>query len=118
MSINQGNCRHQVISNRRLGLGWRIHPGGAAHTTLPPRSRRDHGRIDMASQDKTRHDLGYLPSCFNCYDKAFIESFWSSLKYELVYHHCLPPVRRLAPPSSTTSKLSATAPNCTPVWPI
>jgi putative transposase len=23
----------------------------------------------------------------NCYDKAFIESFWSSLKYELVYHH-------------------------------
>jgi transposase InsO family protein len=24
----------------------------------------------------------------NCYDNAFIESFWSSLKYELVYHHC------------------------------
>jgi putative transposase len=23
----------------------------------------------------------------NCYDNAFIESFWSSLKYELVYHH-------------------------------
>ena len=22
----------------------------------------------------------------NCYDNAFIESFWSSLKYELVYH--------------------------------
>ena len=22
-----------------------------------------------------------------CYDNAFIESFWSSLKYELVYHH-------------------------------
>jgi len=63
-------------------------PGRAAHTTLPPRSRRDHGRIDMARQDKSRHDLGHLPSCFNCYDKAFIESFWSSLKYELVYHHC------------------------------
>ena len=23
----------------------------------------------------------------NCYDNAFIESFLSSLKYELVYHH-------------------------------
>ena len=23
----------------------------------------------------------------NCYDNAFIESFWSSLKYQLVYHH-------------------------------
>ena len=23
----------------------------------------------------------------NCYDNAFIESFFSSLKYELVYHH-------------------------------
>lgn len=23
----------------------------------------------------------------NCYDNAFIESFWSTLKYEVVYHH-------------------------------
>ena len=23
----------------------------------------------------------------NCYDNAHIESFWSTLKYELVYHH-------------------------------
>jgi len=23
----------------------------------------------------------------NCYDNAFIESFWSTLKYELVYHY-------------------------------
>jgi putative transposase len=23
----------------------------------------------------------------NCYDNAFIESFWSTLKYELVHHH-------------------------------
>jgi putative transposase len=22
----------------------------------------------------------------NCYDNAFIESFWNSLKYEVVYH--------------------------------
>jgi len=26
----------------------------------------------------------------NCYDNAFIESFWSTLKYELVYHHRFP----------------------------
>src|SRR5436189_2439765 len=26
----------------------------------------------------------------NCYDNAFIESFFSSLKYELVYHHRFP----------------------------
>jgi putative transposase len=32
---------------------------------------------------------GLVPSMArkgNCYDNAFIESFWSSLKYELVYH--------------------------------
>jgi putative transposase len=36
----------------------------------------------------TQHHL--LPSMSrkgNCYDNAFIESFWSTLKYELVYHH-------------------------------
>jgi putative transposase len=35
----------------------------------------------------TQH--GLIPSMArkgNCYDNAFIESFWSSLKYELVYH--------------------------------
>ena len=35
-----------------------------------------------------QHDL--CPSMSrqgNCYDNAFVESFWSSLKYELVYHH-------------------------------
>jgi transposase InsO family protein len=24
----------------------------------------------------------------NCYDNAFIESFWSSLKYKVVYQQC------------------------------
>ena len=32
--INRGNCRHQMISNRRLGLGRRIHRvGGSYHTS-------------------------------------------------------------------------------------
>ena len=33
---------------------------------------------------------GLVPSMSrkaNCYDNAFIESFFNSLKYELVYHH-------------------------------
>jgi putative transposase len=36
----------------------------------------------------TRHGLlASMSRKGNCYDNAFIESFWSSLKYELVYHH-------------------------------
>ena len=31
--------------------------------------------------------LASMSRAGNCYDNAFIESFWSSLKYELVYHH-------------------------------
>ena len=30
--------------------------------------------------------LASMSRCGNCYDNAFIESFWSSLKYEVVYH--------------------------------
>ena len=51
----------------------------------------------------------------NCYDNAFIESFWSSLKYELVYHHRFATRARPAPPSSITSRPSITAPDSTPV---
>ena len=36
----------------------------------------------------TRHGLiASMARKGNCYDNAFIESFFSSLKYELVYHH-------------------------------
>jgi transposase InsO family protein len=31
--------------------------------------------------------LASMSRASNCYDNALIESFWSSLKYELVYHH-------------------------------
>jgi transposase InsO family protein len=30
--------------------------------------------------------LASMSRAGNCYDNAFIESFWSGLKYELVYH--------------------------------
>src|SRR5207249_3847970 len=33
------------------------------------------------------HLLASMSRKANCYDNAFIESFWSSFKYELVYHH-------------------------------
>ena len=33
------------------------------------------------------HLIASMSRTGNCYDNAFIESFWSSLKYELVYHH-------------------------------
>ena len=36
----------------------------------------------------TQHDLtASMARKGNCYDNSFIESFFSSLKYELVYHH-------------------------------
>ncbi len=35
----------------------------------------------------TQHGLvASMSRADNCYDNAFVESFWSSLKYELVYH--------------------------------
>ena len=35
----------------------------------------------------TKHGLlASMSRAGNCYDNAFIESFWSSLQYELVYH--------------------------------
>ena len=51
----------------------------------------------------------------NCYDNAFIESFFSSLKYELVYYHRSTASPRLVLRSSITSKPSITAPDFTPV---
>jgi len=36
----------------------------------------------------SQHDLtASMSRKGNCYDNAFVESFFSSLKYELVYHH-------------------------------
>jgi len=51
----------------------------------------------------------------NCYDNAFIESFFSSLKYSWSIITASPHSPKLALPSSTTSKPSITAPDSTTV---
>ena len=66
-----------ALTQRRPGLSLIIHSDrGAQFASAAYR------------QVLTQHRL--LPSMSrkgNCYDNAFIESFWSTLKYELVYHH-------------------------------
>jgi transposase InsO family protein len=59
----------------------------------PPPSLIVHSdRGSQFASAEYRHTLAahqLLPSMSrqgNCYDNAFIEAFWSSLKYELVYH--------------------------------
>ena len=55
------------------------------------------------------------PLTGNCYDNAFIESFFSSLKYSWSIITASPHSPKLALPSSTTSKPSITAPDSTTV---
>jgi transposase InsO family protein len=48
------------------------------------------GHYTSALYRRTLTDQGLIASMSrkgNCYDNAYIESFWSSLKYELVYQH-------------------------------
>jgi len=64
----------------------------------------------------TQH--GFNPSMArkgNCYDNAFIESFFSSLNTNWFTTTASPHSPKLALPSSTTSKPSITAPDSTPV---
>ncbi len=92
------------LCSRRV-LGWAMSPILDAPLTIAAlrmalRQRRPRGSLivhsDRGSQFASaayRQVLvqhGLLASMSrrgNCYDNAFIESFWSSLKYELVYHH-------------------------------
>ncbi len=75
-----------TITALRMALRQR-QPGG----TLIVHS--DRGRqFASAAYRQVLAEHGLLASVSragNCYDNAFIESFWSSLKYELVYHHRL-----------------------------
>ena len=92
------------ICTRRV-LGWSMSPILDAPLTIaalrmalgqrPPRHalivHSDRGRqFASAAYRQLLAQHGLLASMSrkgNCYDNAFIESFWSSLKYEVVYHH-------------------------------
>ena len=92
------------VCSRRV-VGWAMSPILDAPLTIaalrmalaqrPPRRalivHSDRGRqFASAAYRQVLAEHGLLASMSragNCYDNAFIESFWSSLKYELVYHH-------------------------------
>jgi len=99
-----------VIAALRMALGQR-----RPAQTLILHSDRG-AQFASAAYRQVLAQHGLVPSMSrkaNCYDNAFIESFFSSLKYELVYHHRF--ATRLAPPSSITSRPSTIAPDSTPV---
>ena len=66
-----------AISRRRPQPGVIVHSDrGAQYASADYRTLlTQHGLIASMSRKG------------NCYDNAFVESFWSSLKYETVYHH-------------------------------
>jgi transposase InsO family protein len=53
----------------------------------------------------------------NCYDNAFIESFWSSLKYELVYHRRFATLAQARTAIFDYIEIFITAPDSIPVLP-
>jgi len=92
------------VYTRRV-LGWGMHDHLEARLTIAalqmaitrrrPRPgvivHSDRGtQFASAAYRQVLADHGLLASMSrrgNCYDNAFMESFWSSLKYEVVYHH-------------------------------
>ena len=91
------------VHTRRI-VGWAMHdsldaPLVVRALTMAVAQRRPRSAVIVHSDRGTqfasaeyRQTLaahGLVPSMSrrgNCYDNAFIESFWSSLKYEVVYH--------------------------------
>jgi transposase InsO family protein len=66
-----------AISRRRPKAGLLVHSDrGAQYASADYRQLLAHHGL-VASMSRKG----------NCYDNAFVESFWSSLKYETVYHH-------------------------------
>lgn len=66
-----------AIARRRPAPGLIVHSDRGA-------------QFASAAYRQVLHRHGLLASMSrkgNCYDNAFMESFWSSLKYETVYHH-------------------------------
>jgi transposase InsO family protein len=92
------------VFTRRV-IGWAMHPILDAQLVIAALrmalAQRRPGRPLIIHSDRgaqfasaayrlvlTRHRLlASMSRKGNCYDNAFIESFWSTLKYELVYHH-------------------------------
>jgi len=66
-----------AIDQRQPSMNLIVHSdrGSQFASALYSRTLTDHGLIASMSRKG------------NCYDNAYIESFWSSLKYELVYQH-------------------------------
>jgi len=91
------------LYSRRV-VGWAMSPGldaalAVAALRMALTRRRPTGGLILHSDRGTQfasaayrtvlaqHGLvASMSRAGNCYDNAFIESFWSSLKYELVYH--------------------------------
>jgi putative transposase len=91
------------ICSRRV-VGWAMSPILDAPLTIAALrmalSQRQPGRTLIVHSDRgmqfasaayrqvlAQHGLlASMSRAGNCYDNAFIESFWSSLKYEVVYH--------------------------------
>jgi putative transposase len=65
-----------AIAQRRPPPGLLVHSdrGTQFASTVYPRTLAAHGLVASMSRKA------------NCYDNAFIEAFWSSLKYEVIYH--------------------------------
>jgi len=73
-----------VIAALRMALGQRR----PAPTLIVHSDRGTQFASAAYSQVLIHHGLiASMSRKGNCYDNAFIESFWSTLKYELVYHH-------------------------------
>jgi transposase InsO family protein len=85
-----GWAMHQILDAQLVIAALRM----ALHRRQPRAPliiHSDRGRqfaSDAYRQLLTQHRLlASMSRKGNCYDNAFIESFWSTLKYELVYHH-------------------------------
>ena len=84
-----GWAMHQILDARLVGAALRM----ALLQRRPSRPliiHSDRGAQFASAayrQLLAQHDLvASMSRKGNCYDNAFIESFWSSLKYEVVYH--------------------------------
>ena len=73
-----------VIAALRMALSQRCH----SQNLIVHSDRGTQFASAAYRQVLTQHRLtASMSRKGNCYDNAFIESFWSTLKYELVYHH-------------------------------